>query len=66
MHDILGITILFETGRSNKKMIINVTKTAEKYSQVNTAALLGIHAFSGCDSTSALKGKGKVKAIRLL
>ena len=43
-----------------------MTKIAEKYSQVNCAALLGIHAFTGCDSTSAFKGKGKVKAIRLL
>ena len=61
-----GIIILFETGKGNKKRIINVTKIAEKYSQVNCAALLGVHAFTGCDSTSAFKGKGKVKAIRLL
>ena len=27
---------------------------------------MGIHAFTGCDSTSAFKRKGKVKAIRLL
>ena len=62
-----GITVLFETSRGNKKMIINVTKITEKYSQFNCAALLGIHAFTaGCDSTGAFKGKGKVKAIRLL
>ena len=61
-----GITILFETGKGNKKRIINVTKIAEKYSQVNCAALLGIHAFTGCDSTSAFIGKGKVKVIGLL
>ena len=36
-----GITILFETGKGNKKRIINVTKIAEKHSQVNCAALLG-------------------------
>ena len=61
-----GITILLETGKGNKKRMINVTKIAEKYSQVNCAVLLGIHAFTSCDSTSAFKGKGKVKAIRLL
>ena len=61
-----GITILFKTGKGNKKRIINVTTIAEKYSQVNCGALVGIHAFTGCDSTSAFKGKGKVKAIRLL
>ena len=46
-------------------MIIKCNKNCRKYSQVNCAALLGIHAFTGCDSTSAFKGKGKVKAIRL-
>ena len=61
-----GITISFEKGKSNKKRIINVTKIAEKYSQVNCAALLGIHAFTSCDRASAFKEKGKVKAIRLL
>ena len=66
MHDLQGTTILFEAGRGNKTRIINVTKIAEKYSQVNCAALPGIHAFTGCDSTGAFKGKGKVKAIRLL
>lgn len=27
---------------------------------------MGLHAFTGCDSTSAFKGKGKVKAIKLM
>jgi hypothetical protein len=27
---------------------------------------LGLHAFTGCDSTSAFKGKWKVKAIKLM
>ena len=61
-----GINILFETGKGNNKKIINVTKIAENYSQVNCAALLGLHAFTSCDSTSAFKEKGKVKAIKLL
>ena len=61
-----GINILFETGKGNNKRIINVTKIAENYSQVNCVALLGLHAFTGCNSTSAFKGKGKVKAIKLL
>ena len=60
------IIILFKTGRGNTKRIINVTKIAENYSQINCAALLGIHAFTGCESPSDFKGKGKVKAIRLL
>ena len=56
-----GINILFETGKGNNERIINVTKIAENHSQVNCAALLGLHAITGCDSTSAFKGKGKCK-----
>ena len=54
-----GINILFETGKGNNKRIINVRKIAENHSQVNCAALLGLHAITGCDSTSAFKGKWK-------
>ena len=50
----------------DRQRIINVTKIAEKYCQVNCAALLGIHVFTSCDSTSASKGRGKVKGIRPL
>jgi len=33
---------------------------------MQTSALLGFHAFTGCDSTNAFKRKGKVKLIKLL
>ena len=29
-------------------------------------ALLGLHAFTGCDTTSTFRGHGKVKAFRLM
>ena len=29
-------------------------------------ALIGLHAFTGCDSVSAFAGKGKIKAQKLL
>ena len=34
--------------------------------QLYCSALLGLHAFSGCDSTSAFKGKGKVKPMKVM
>ena len=31
-----------------------------------TSVLLGLHAFTGCDSTSAFRGKGEVIPIKIL
>ena len=58
--------ILFETGRGNKKHLLNITALAEELTQEHCSALLSLHAFTGCDSTSAFKGKGKVKAVKIL
>ena len=59
-------TILFDTGKGNKKRPINITALAEQMTQLYYSALLVLHAFSGCDSTSAFKGKGKVKPMKVM
>lgn len=61
-----GLEVLFETGKRNKRRCINVTRAALSLSPLICNAYLGLHAFTGCDSTSAFKGKGKVKAIHLV
>lgn len=61
-----GLEVLFETGKGNKRRCINITKAALSLSPLICNAYLGLHAFTGCDSTSAFKGKGKVKAIHLV
>ena len=45
-------TILFYTGIGNKKRLINVSEMAQEYGQEYCSSLLGMHAFSGCDSTN--------------
>ena len=65
-HELQGIDILFETGKGNKKRLINVGKLAQVLSSLLCDAFLGLHAFTGCDSTSAFRGKGKVKALKLV
>ena len=57
-----GLIILFDTG----KKLLNITQLAEMYTQQYCSALLGLHAFTKCDTTSAFKGKGKVKPIKLM
>ena len=60
------MTILFDTGTGNKKRLIDITKLAQQYQQELCTALLGLHAFTRCDTTSAFKGAGKVKPIKTL
>ena len=57
---------MFDTGHGNKKRLINITELGSHYSENLCNALLGLHAFSGCDTVSAFKGKGKIKPMKLL
>lgn len=59
-------TVLFDTGTGNKKRLIDISEIARGYTQDYCTALLTLHAFTGCDSTSSFKGLGKVKAIKLM
>jgi hypothetical protein len=62
----IAITILFDTGHGNRKRLINITRLSEHYSQQMCEAMLGLHALTGCDSTSCFKGIGKIKPLKLL
>ena len=64
VHDFDDMTVYFQTGMKNKKRLIDITSLGKHYSDEYCKALLGLHAFTGCDSTSAFKGKGKVRAIK--
>lgn len=61
-----GITVLFDTGSGNNRKLINMTEFGRAYTEEYRAALLGLHAYCGCDSTSAFKGKGHVKPLKIL
>ena len=64
--ELQGVTILFDTGTGNKKRLIDITKLAQQYQQELCTPLLGLHAFTRSDTTSAFKGIGKVKPIKTL
>ena len=61
-----GLVILFDTGYENNKRLINMSEYAECYPSQHCSALLGLHAFTGCDSTSAFKQVGKIKPNKVL
>ena len=49
---------------TKKKRLHNVTEFASAMTTDHSAALPGLHAYSGRDTTSAFKGRGKVKPIK--
>ena len=61
-----NITILFDTGTGNKKRLINISELAQSLTPLYCSALLSLHVFTGCDTTSAFKGHGKLKPLRIL
>ena len=60
------MVILFDTGTGNKQRLINVTELAEDYTQSYCTALMCLHAFTRCDTTSAFKRIGKIKPLKIL
>ena len=62
----LPCTIYFDTGTGNNKRLINITELVADYTQEYCTALTAVHAYSHCDSTSAFKGVGKIKHVKIL
>jgi len=62
----LNIKILFDTGSGNKTRLLDISKLARDFTPPYCDALLALHAFTRCDTTSAFKGISKVKPIKLL
>lgn len=44
----------------------DITKLAHVLGENNCRALIGLHAFTGCDSVSAFAGRGKVAALKAM
>lgn len=59
-------TIIMKTGTGNYRRYIDVPGIVSKLGTSVCEALLGMHALTGCDSTSAFFGKGKKLALTLL
>lgn len=65
-HSLINVTILFETGTGNKQRLLNVTEIANNYKPQYCTALISLHGYTGCDSTSASRGIGKVRPMKCL
>jgi len=60
------VVILFDNGTGNKQILINITELAEDYTQSHCTALMCLHEYTRCDTTSAFKGVGKVKPLKII
>ena len=58
-------TVFQKRGNQNRTRLINLTQLANVLGPEATA-LLGIYAFTGCDSVSSFAGKGKLPALKLM
>ena len=65
-HDFHGCLLFFMTQSSSNNRIINITELGIKVGQEKCQAILGLHIFTGCDSTSAFKEKGRTKPLGLM
>ncbi|KAL8572154.1 hypothetical protein ACOMHN_057829 [Nucella lapillus] len=54
------------SGTSTRTQLIDIGKVASSLGPSVCTALLGLHAYTGCDSVSSFAGKGKVAALKML
>eukprot|EP00117_Sycon_ciliatum_P041007 scpid59101/ scgid0909/ len=59
-------TLIFKTGTKDKVRLIIINGITEKLGQQVCKALIGMHAFTGCDSNSSFYGKGKKVPLELV
>ncbi|GFO35328.1 hypothetical protein PoB_006183300 [Plakobranchus ocellatus] len=64
--DATGKLLIFDTSSGNNRRQLNITDLAVTMSKRLRDAIIGLHAFTGCDSTNCFAGKGKLKALKML
>jgi hypothetical protein len=66
LNDKLSTDIYLRSGSGGKARIFNISKVSKLLGKDVCDALIGLHAFTACDSASAFAGKGKVSAFKLM
>jgi len=62
----IGQRVLFDTGVGNKRRLLIVQEVSAALGSEVLNGLLGLHSFTGCDTTSAFVRKGKVSPLKVL
>jgi len=53
-------------GTASNRRLVNVAAIVDRLPHGIPEALIGLHVFTGCDSTSSFKGKGKKQPLQVL
>ena len=65
-HAEVGAALFQKCGTKTRRRVIDISKVAATVGEGVCKALIGMHAYTGCDTVSAFSGKGKAKALKLL
>jgi hypothetical protein len=58
--------LIMDTGSGDKRRLLDINDIVHEHGNDLCAALLGLHAFTGCDSTSSFMKKGKIRPLKLM
>ena len=58
--------LLFRTGTKNRSRLVDMTAIGRHLGEKACSALIGLHSFTGCNSTSAFAGIGKAGGFKLI
>ena len=62
----IGAKLFQRCGSQTRTRLVDIDRVAASVGEGVCKALIGLHAFTGCDTVSVFAGKGKVKALKLL
>ena len=65
-HSKIGASLFQKCGTKARRRVVDITKVAATVGIDVCRALVGVHAYTGCDTFSAFAGKGKAKALKLM
>ena len=65
-HDKIRVPLYQKCGNKTHSRIVDIMEVATKIVTSACQALLGMHAFTGCDTVSAFAGRRKAKVLKLL
>lgn len=63
---LIPLSIFFKCGTQTRVRYISITSIVQAIGQNLCSSLLGLHAYTGCDTVSAFAGRGKIGALRIV
>lgn len=62
----VGCDMHMRCGTKKRPRLIGISKLAASLGHAVCTALVGLHAYTGCDSVSSFSGQGKIKGLKLM